>query len=73
MVEIVHKCGTCVDVALTLITRKLLWEKESDNYRAKVDMTICNTLEFRMNKWTPKLESTPKTMWDRSFFSFSFF
>jgi hypothetical protein len=68
--EIVKKYGTCVVVALTLITRKLSWEKESDNYRAKVDMTVCNTWEFRMNKRTPKLESTPKTMWERSVFFF---
>jgi hypothetical protein len=71
--EIVKKYGTCVVVALTLITRKLSWEKESDNYRAKVDMTVCNTWEFQMNKRTTKLESTPKTMWERSVFFFFFY
>lgn len=41
-----------------LIMRKLEWEKESDSYRAKVDMTICNIRELQMDKRTPKLKST---------------
>jgi hypothetical protein len=60
--------GTCVDV---LMMMKLTWEKKSDSYHAKVDMTVRNTWELRMNKWTLKLESMRKTVWGRIFFLIS--
>ena len=53
--------GTYVDVLMMI---KLTWEKKSGSYHAKVDMTVCNTWELQMNKWT--LKSTANSLLSKS-------